>query len=122
MLKTSPAIAQAYIRYYTLGATDDYWAVEELHALVRGDPDNAWAVIREINASPIDTEWRELVLAGVGAGPLEELIVLHEATFLDKILTAAEADATLRAQLATIYESSVDPDVFARINSVLHTG
>jgi hypothetical protein len=112
-------IAASYIRYMTEGLDADAWAADELSDLARDNPERAWHEILRINSLPIvGTEWREVVYATIGCGPLEALIVLHEARMLPVILDAAKADEVLQGELSAIYESSVSPRIWAAIQAI----
>ena len=112
-------LAQAYVRYMTGGAEVDAWAAEELSELTRDNPGLAWKEIQRINSLPVaDEEWRQHIYAAIGCGPLEDLLVVHEAVMLPIVIEAAKHDAVLRFELSTIYERSVSPTIWAAIQLV----
>jgi hypothetical protein len=55
----------------------------------------------------------------MGCGALEDLIALHGEKMLPVILAAATANSILRFELSAIYETSVSPDAWKRIQAVL---
>jgi hypothetical protein len=112
-------VAKAYVRYMTEGAEEDSWAVEELTELAQEHPQRAWAEIQRINKLPINgVEWQKSVYAAVGCGPLEELLVRHEASMLPIVIAAAKDDAVLQQELSVIYVSSVSASIWAAIRGV----
>lgn len=117
-------IALTYVRYYTgteLGPENpDHQIIEALQDLAREDPLRMWDIILQINAVPVaDKNWQKILHALIGCGELETIIALHPDVVLPKILATAATDATVRAELSTIYESSLDPDVWAEIQTVV---
>ena len=112
-------LAQAYVRYMTGGSEADAWALEELSKLTRENPRLAWKEIQRINSLPVSgEEWRQHIYAVVGSGPLEDLLVVHEAAMLPIVIEAAKHDAVLQFELSTIYESSVSPTIWAALQLV----
>ena len=112
-------LARAYVRYMTEGSEEDAWAVEKLDELARENPNMAWEEIRRINSLPVSgEEWQQHIRAALGCGPLEYLLVLHEASMLSVIIEAAKYDAILRLELSAIYQSSVSPTIWEAIQSV----
>lgn len=112
-------LALSYVRFMTDGSVEDAWAAEELSELAQSSPTLAWSEILRINSLPISgEEWRQCVYAAIGCGPLEDLLVLHEASMLPVVIAAAKQDPVLRCELSTIYESSVSQDTWAAIKSV----
>lgn len=113
-------LAHAYMQYMTGGSEADAWAAEELNDLARQNPKLAWEEIQRINSLPASgEEWLRHIHAAIGCGPLEELLVLHEASMLPVVIEAAKHDAVLRFELSTIYETSVSPTVWAAIQSAV---
>jgi hypothetical protein len=114
------AWAASYVRYQCEGDQADCWATEELTQLVIDNPRRSWKLINEINAISVKDEvWRKSIRASVGCGALEDLIVLHEGEYLPVILEAAKTDDALREELSAIYESSVRPELWAKLQNVI---
>ena len=117
-------IALRYVQYYSgrdLGPEHpDHQIIEALQELAVNDPLRTWDIIQQINAVPVvDKDWRKILYALIGCGELETIIALHPDVVLPKILAKAATDATVRAELATIYEESLDSDVWAEIQRVI---
>jgi hypothetical protein len=94
------------------------WAFDEMNRLVRQDPEEAWPwIVEMVQRAPNDR-----ILAFVAAGPLEDLIRLHAATFIDRIETAAKNDREFRKALSGVWVADVPPDIEERLACVIGDG
>jgi len=92
-----------------------FWAFEQLQALVDVDPDSAWKVIDSIRR--LDT-CSDLVLANLGAGPLEDLLARHGSKFIEQFETLARQDAEFRRLLGVVWQNNIADDLWLRIKAV----
>jgi hypothetical protein len=116
---TMKDLARAYVRFMIDGAETDAWAIEKLSELARNSPALAWDEIQRINELPMLNEaWQQHIHAAIGCGPLEDILVLHEAAMLFVVIEAAKRDGVLQRELSAIYEGSVSPSTWAAIQSV----
>jgi hypothetical protein len=100
------AFIDAWIRYQRMAASRDRelrlqaeetdgWARNRMYELTREQPDLAWESILEI----LDRNPDDLIRTMVTAGPFQDLVNLHSATFADRIETQARRSAEFRELL-----------------------
>src|SRR5262245_47557786 len=81
-------LVNAWIAYDRTNDANLFWAWDRVTDLVLEDPEVAWpAILALVRAAPDD-----LVLANVAAGPLEDLLSNHGASFIDRVETEARRD------------------------------
>jgi hypothetical protein len=89
-----------------------FWAWEAVNALVRQEPEEAWAMILRLVALAPD----DRTLANVAAGPLEDLLGLHPYAFVGLVEEEARRDARFRRCLSGVWGwTSIPEDVQLRI-------
>ena len=93
---------------------DHCQAWEKLCDLVLNEPENAWVVIEEIAAQNISDK----TVGGLAAGPLEDLLVLHGKSFIDRIESKAKSNSKFSHILAGVWRSNIDLEVWKRIENV----
>jgi len=103
------SIAGAYLRYHERKREEDRWAVDEIDALVAGDPDTAWEVTRALLGQARSDE----ELAYIAAGPLEDLLKTHGPRVIDRIERECRNDERLQLALSGVWVRPDDP-VFGR--------
>jgi hypothetical protein len=82
--------------------------------LCDSEPATAWNVIQEIIAlNPTDK-----ILAMVGAGPFEDLMVRHGATFIAKVESCARVNSDFRRMLGIVWKNQISDDVWVRLKAV----
>ena len=91
-------------------------ASELLDQFITHKPEAAWdLVLSLVHSAPDDN-----ALACVGAGPLEDLLCHHGATFIERVETTARNDAHFVRCLAHVWgETRMDPDVHVRVHRIL---
>ena len=94
------------------------WAFDEMNRLVRQDPEAAWPVIVEIVRRSVN----DRMLGFVAAGPLEDLIRLHAATFIDRIEAAAKDDEQFRKAVSGAWVDELPGDIEQRLTRVIGDG
>ena len=77
----------------------DAW--EEVNEMVADHPEEAWRLIREM----IDVAPNDLLLFGVAAGPLEDLLHRHGKAFAARVKKAAATDSQFHKCLAGVWLS-----------------
>lgn len=112
-------IADAWIRLHHLLEESEerernFWAFMRLSELIRGDPEAAWSVIEKM----LERDTSDVILSNVGAGPLENLLVAHGASFIDRIEKRAESDMTFKKVLGTVWKNAMSEDVWQRVKAV----
>jgi hypothetical protein len=79
--------------------------------LVDDDPESAWSILLEL----MDRARARHQLGMIAAGPLENFISAHWATWLDRVENRAASDPRLRYCLSQIYVSSLPELYQARV-------
>ena len=91
-------------------------ASDELHSRIWDEPERAWPVICEIIKRIVDDD----MLAFVGAGPLEDLLVHHPHAFIDRVEALAREDAHFRRAVSGVWGSrSLEPEIRKRLHEFL---
>ena len=112
-------LATAWIQFQSLSKEsleyDQLFSVaERLDDLARSEPAAAWNVIQEI----IALNQSDTILAMVGAGPFEDLMVHHGALLIDKVESCARASPAFRRMLGTVWKNAISDEVWDRLRAV----
>jgi hypothetical protein len=92
-----------------------HWAHQELHDLVRSDPESAWPAVVEVVARVTDNETLEYVSADI----LEDLVCADPRGLIDRIEVLATSDAHFRRALGAVWGwSRIPADVRARLDAL----
>ena len=113
-----PQLVEGYLRHAKTRADADFWAYDAVCEIVRGPgstPEDAWDLVQAIVARVAPGD--EALIEYVAAGPVEDLVIAHGATLVDRIEAEAAANPHFRAHLAGIWlvDDDLPPDVLARI-------
>ena len=87
-----------------------YWAIERFVDLEADFPELCWQAITEI----VEMKPAHRVLANLAAGPLEELVELHGAEYIDRIEKQARSSPDFRILLQQLWETT-DEAIWSRI-------
>jgi len=99
-------LARAWVRLQ-----ENWWAHDVLDEASEDDPELAWAAIcRVLEDAPT-----EKVLNVTAAGPLEPLLRVHGAAFIDRVEAAARSSETWRAALRIVRLPPSDDSVSQRL-------
>lgn len=98
----------------SLGYDRNFWAVEELINIAREDPDRLWESILQI----LDSDDSEEISKAVGAGPLEDLVVFHGSSFIDKIESQAAVSTRFRSTMKFVWLDSDDSEFADRFYEI----
>ncbi len=101
-----------------LAGTEDYelnfWAHEELADLCENKPQDAWEVIVAlVGAAKSDS-----LLEAIGAGPLQDLMVLHGEDYISRVEREAAANPRFRRAMAGAWLDSSDTPVWAKFYQI----
>nr|WP_063570902.1 hypothetical protein [Luteibacter rhizovicinus] len=80
-------------------------------------PERLWAVAIEILELLSDDE--ELLIASIGAGPLEDLLNRYGADFVDRIIGRARQNRRFRIAASCVWPSRIDPAIWQRLQAVV---
>jgi hypothetical protein len=114
-------MADGWIRYWraeeTLGDVTDLDPEEDVHDLVRQDPDLGLNVIlnilERIEAAPVTKLFQVLA-----AGPLEDLLVHHGPAIIDRVEAQAREDERFNLLLGGVWPNAITPDVWTRVERI----
>jgi hypothetical protein len=91
-------LADTYLRHSRFHSDDDFWAWEEVHRIIKTDPDKAWRVtLLLLDKAESDNE-----VGVIAAGPLEDLIDTHGHKAFDRIEPECEHNARLQLALSMV--------------------
>jgi hypothetical protein len=93
---------------------DEFWAWEEMDRLCRSEPELCWQLILEI----LETPHHESVGTALAAGPLEDLIAKHGATFIERIESRAKTDPKFKDLLGGVWQNATPKELWARVEAV----
>jgi hypothetical protein len=93
-----------------------WWAIDGFFAMLGensvADAEDAWrAILRVLELDPPAE-----VLGVLAAGPLEDLVDVHGAAFIDRIEVEARRDPKFRALLNGVWQSSTDA-IWSRVEA-----
>ncbi|GJM12374.1 MAG: hypothetical protein DHS20C12_07770 [Pseudohongiella sp.] len=105
----------AYIEVHESGGSADehhscYWAIEKFADMEMDHPDLNWAAMLQI----VSLTTSDVVIYNLAQGPLEELVELHGAAYIDKIEKTAQTNLNFRLLLRELLETT-DKQIWARI-------
>jgi hypothetical protein len=112
-------LAAAWIQFQRLatGSVEQgqlLWAHERLDDMCSSEPAAAWNVIQEIIALDHSDE----ILANIGAGPFEDLLVNHGALLIDKVEACARISSDFRRMLGIVWKNRISDDVWVRLKAI----
>jgi hypothetical protein len=102
-------VARAALKHPNADAAE--WMFVWIVEMLQKYPDEAWPVLLSLIAVARDD--REL--AGVAAGPLEEVLVAHGARLIDRVEVHAARDAKFRRALSGVWRSDINESTWARV-------
>ncbi|MBE7636159.1 hypothetical protein GUA87_04835 [Sneathiella sp. P13V-1] len=113
-------LINAWIGYHQTGrepAEDDplFWACEELFTVAQEAPDRAIDLISKICAEAES----EKVLANLGAGPTEDLLVYNGNQVADQVADKARQDPKFARMLSNVWGDGIDKEVWDKIRPLL---
>ncbi|MGH9545807.1 MAG: DUF6869 domain-containing protein [Terriglobales bacterium] len=104
-MTTEHQLVATYLRYFETKQDEDFWAWEQVDALVRNDPDQAWEMVRNL----IEHTTSDEALAYVAAGPLEDLLKKYGPIFIDRTEVESRKSIRFRLALSGIWLQPSDP-------------
>jgi hypothetical protein len=109
-------LIESWIEYHSKekGNPDLYWAWEELFEMVQKSPELAWEYILEI----ANYSSNERVLSNLAAGPLEDLLVLHGADFIDRIETITRQNPPFVPVVKGVWQNNMQPSIWERVHAM----
>jgi hypothetical protein len=93
---------------------DDLTGWFEFNWVVEDDPELAWTAILEA----IGQTRMEAYLALLAAGPLEDLLSLHGAAFIDRVEQCARSNENFARILGGVWQSNMSESIWQRVHAV----
>lgn len=93
---------------------ENFWAVSKMIDLCEDEPETCWEVIHLIRKH----DGSEVLLANLAAGPVEDLIVKHGASFIDRIEVLAKSDGQFKKILGAVWQQDMPDAVWERVKAV----
>jgi hypothetical protein len=94
-----------------IGHSEFVWTAEE-------HPERAWEAILKVVAEPRAQAW----LQHLAAGPVEDLLNLHGAEFIERVEAAARENPTFARMLAGVNKFMMPDDVWQRVQQAKLAG
>jgi hypothetical protein len=113
------SVAEGWIRYQLAagGSTEqakDWEFVSTAFDIRAGDPNLLWQLILAIHSRDQSDEVRCVL----SAGPLQDLLVYHGATFIETLEQQAKHDPGFGSLLRGVYRNSMSDDVWRRVTEI----
>ena len=93
-----------------IGYEQHSWAVDEVIEMAIDKPNDLWDLILEILKIDDSNE----IVAAVGAGPLEDLMVNHGPDFIEKIEEQAESSSAFKNAMKSTWLDSEDTTLYKK--------
>jgi hypothetical protein len=82
-----------------------------MYDVVRDEPEIAWPAILQI----LQRELTEDQIAVLAAGPLEDLMAVHGAQFIERVESEAARNPRLNHLLGGVWQSKMEPEIWQRV-------
>lgn len=90
------------------------WAWDEEFDLKYENPELLWKLILEIHSRDKDASSVEVL----SAGPMEDLLSMHGAKFIEKVEKQAKQDRSFAFLLGGVWKSDINEEIWKRIQNV----
>lgn len=110
-------IRDAWISHARSSDQQYFWAWENMDAMVRNSPDDAFQLICMV----LDVDQSDQVMESLASGPLEDLCAKHGAKLIQKIEATATASPTFATLLGGIWKDDIPADIWKRICAIRNT-
>ena len=113
---TDIQIAQLWLDDSRAGRKESV-GISSLLDLTYHAPNRAWNVTLEILERLGDDE--QLLIASIGAGPIEDLLNRHGADYIDRVIEHARRDRRFRAAASCVWPSGIGEAHWQRLQAVV---
>ena len=103
-----------WIEYHTTKDQSLFWAWEALDEIIQNSPDEAFSYILEIASSTNNLE----VLSNLGAGPLEDFLVLYGSTYIEQVETKARQVPQFTLVVKSVWQNAIENSVWERVSAI----
>ena len=100
-----------WINYYESQDMSSRWASDQLDQLVKDEPDRAFDLMVQIAEQSED----DFVVTNLGAGPFEDLLVLHGPEFIDAVEQKVEQNPAFFRVVKCVLHHSINDAVWKRV-------
>lgn len=107
-------LIEKWIEYHSTKNKELFWAWEKLDDMVQHSPEDALEHILQISTSTNDP----VVLSNLGAGPLEDFLVLHGAQFISQIEIKARQIPQFTRVVKSVWQNAIQPSTWERISAI----
>ena len=91
-----------------------FWVFERVDDLINEEPEEIWRLILKVLTLNSSSE----ILAVLSAGPLEDLLVKHGDTMIDRVEKEAKSNPLFATLLGGVWQNSMTDTVWARVQAV----
>jgi hypothetical protein len=92
-----------------------FWAYRTLDKLRVEEPERSWLIVNKI----LEIDDSDLILMGLAAGPLEDLLVTHGSDFIERIESVAKSDLRFRKMLKMVWRNNISEAVWKRVQRIV---
>lgn len=92
--------------------------LDEVDVIIQRDPGEGWKFIEAVRRMDVDAH----LLSHLAAGPLEDYLVAHGETEIERVESLAKHDPSLRDLLAQTWKNSMSDEVWRRVQLAAASG
>lgn len=92
--------------------------LDEVDGIIQRDPGEGWKFIEAVRRMDVDAH----LLSNLAAGPLEDYLVAHGETEIERVESLAKHDPSLRNLLARTWKNSMSDEVWRRVQLAAASG
>lgn len=92
--------------------------LDEVDGIIQRDPGEGWKFIEAVRRMDVDAH----LLSNLAAGPLEDYLVAHGETEIERVESLAKHDPSLRDLLAQTWKNSMSDEVWRRVQLAAASG
>lgn len=92
--------------------------LDEVDGIIQRDPGEGWKFIEAVRRMDVDAH----LLSNLAAGPLEDYLVAHGETEIERVESLAKHDPSLRDLLAQTWKNAMSDKVWRRVQLAAASG
>lgn len=104
-------LADMWIEYHHTDNDELFKAVTKLERMVESDEERAWRVILTI----LKTDNCDAIISNLAAGPVEDILVHHGDTLIDKVEVKTEKDPDFKKVIMEVWQNEMPSDIWDRV-------
>lgn len=105
---------KSWIEYHHQKSDENFWACKKLIELIHENPALVWEsilTIVELDSSPN-------IIDNLAAGPLEDLLVYHGSSYIDKMEILARQNPVFTRLIKGVWKNAIPQDIWVRVNAI----